>query len=211
MSSPQKTLITIAESEKQLLKSDLEAFIKYRELITEAETILGSFKPVPPQRNLPPHLPNKRVEMLRTEVGSKRTDVLSHQNSNSSLGLPNKLSGRPHSPLPVNKKIELLKQEQYAFGPPPPPPPSKENFPPPPPHSSFNQQLRVPVPNICPNSEPLKRKMYVPSKESMLYQQELFSSSKTMKQEMILKTLQELKRSLEDQKTQLYTLNEKPQ
>lgn len=223
LSSPQKTLITIAESEKALLKSDLEAFIKYRELITEAETLLGSFKPathgptpaspVPPHRNNPPHLPNKRVEMLRGTDVSKRSDVLNHHNSSGQNVRPAKhscLNLKPHSPLPVNKKIELLKQEQYAFGPPPPQPNkvSKENHPPP---ANFNLPRRMQT-ATCPNSEPLKRKVYVPSKDSVHYHQELFlrGSGGNLKQEMILKTLEDLKRSLEDQKTQLYTLNEKP-
>lgn len=62
----------------------------------------------------------------------------------------------------------------------------------------------------------MKRKVYVPpSSSSGNCNQELMllrnaGSNKNLKQEMILKTLADLKRSLEDQKTQLYTLNEKP-
>lgn len=250
LNSPQKTLITIAESEKQLVKADFEAFIKYRELITEAETLLGSFAnhqantatatAAVIRNHQHSHLPNKRVEMLRAEVGSKRSvDVLtsnsnSHHNNSGNVKPPgpsssHKLSPsschnmKPHvsslSPLPVHRKIELLKQEQYAFGPPQPSSSScaKENHPPP--HYSPRPQHRIPVAEWtnCPKSEPLKRKVYVPpsSSSSGNCNQELMllrnaGSNKNLKQEMILKTLADLKRSLEDQKTQLYTLNEKP-
>lgn len=251
LNSPQKTLITIAESERQLLKSDLDAFIKYRELIAEAETILGSFKSAETSanhqqqqqqqhqamaRNMPPHLPNKRVEMLRAEVVQKRpavaTEVLltnhhhnlhqyhHHSNNNSASlkppGPPHKLPShnfKPHSPLPVHKTIEILKQEQYAFGPPPSQPQlptapkmnAKENYPPP--YYSPKPMHRIPVQVMnCPRSEPLKRKTYIPQCGGGGGG----GAGGFGKQEMILKTLQDLKRSLEDQKTQLYTLNEKP-
>lgn len=224
----------------------MEAFIKYRELITEAEYILGSFKApdansYPNQachgRNMPPHLPNKRVEMLRTAEASKRSsEVLSnhHQHHNNpqivvkppgpvhkSPLLPPVTHNSvkpPHSPLPVHRKIELLKQEQYAFGPPqlpqqPPLPPSpklnhtKENYPPP--YYSPKPLHRFQAaPANCPKSEPLRRKVYVPPSAGHHHQEQLLLRGG--KQEMILKTLQDLKRSLEDQKTQLYTLNEKP-
>lgn len=259
LNSPQKTLITIAESEKQLLQSDLEAFIKYRELITEAESILGSFKTPDTSssyhqachgRNMPPHLPNKRVEMLRTAEASKRSsEVLNNQhhhhhhhhphNNNPQIVVkppgpvhklpllpPTHNSMKPHSPLPVHRKIELLKQEQYAFGPPQlpqqPPPPlpppkqsnTKENYPPPyyspKPVHRFQAAAGAALPANCPKSEPLRRKVYVPPSGHHHHQQEQQLLLRGGKQEMILKTLQDLKRSLEDQKTQLYTLNEKP-
>lgn len=252
LNSPQKTLITIAESEKQLLKSDLEAFIKYRELITEAETLLGSFADTNSYHQAAahqvtrnhPHLPNKRVEMLRAEVGSKRSvDVLTNnQHSNTcNSNAPNikppgpsthkltpscHLSMKPQhsSPLPVHKKIELLKQEQYAFGPPPSPQSpvkpkvnaAKENYPPA--YYSPKPMHRIQVATStwmnCPKSEPMKRKVYVPPGQQYYNQEMLLlrgaGSNKNLKQEMILKTLEDLRQSLEDQKTQLYTLNEKP-
>lgn len=217
--------------------------MKYRELINEAETILGSFK-VPDTnsqqystRNTPPHLPNKRVEMLRAEV-SKRpssSDVLTnhHSNSNSNSqvlkppGPAHKLPlyMKPHSPLPIHKKIELLKQqEQYTFGPPSPSQKqthqqakvnAKENYPPPnySPKPLIRSQVWAAM--NCPKSEPLKRKVYVPPPPGHFTQELMLrcgggGSNKNLKQEMIMKTLEDLKRSLTDQKTQLYTLNEKP-
>lgn len=36
--------LTVAESEKALIKADLEADVKYKQLIQEAETILVSMK-----------------------------------------------------------------------------------------------------------------------------------------------------------------------
>lgn len=37
-------VLTVAESEKALIKADLEADVKYKQLIHEAETILVSMK-----------------------------------------------------------------------------------------------------------------------------------------------------------------------
>jgi len=40
----EKNTLTIAESEKALLKADLEADMKYKQLIMEAESLLESMK-----------------------------------------------------------------------------------------------------------------------------------------------------------------------
>lgn len=183
----------------------------YRELITEAETILGCMKPADYKSvaNTTRHLPNKRVEMLRAEV-SKRSEVQPNHGHNSGPLKPttaHKLPlschhglQKPHSPLPVHRKIELLKQEQYAFGPPvPSKSTAKENQPPPQYYSPKPVPRAQVIAAYCPKSEPLRRKVYGSP-----------VGEKHLRQEMILKTLQDLKRSLEDQTTQLYSLNENP-
>ncbi|KAL7737582.1 hypothetical protein ACLKA6_007696 [Drosophila palustris] len=105
--------MTIAESEKALMKADLEADMKYKQLIMEAESLLESLKnslqsiprdtPVASPRRINP-LANKRVEMLKhSEVESKK-----------------QAPPAPPTPTPplehelaaaINKRIELLKFE----------------------------------------------------------------------------------------------------
>ncbi|KAH8370457.1 hypothetical protein KR093_003595 [Drosophila rubida] len=111
--------MTIAESEKALMKADLEADMKYKQLIMEAESLLESLKnslqsiprdtPVASPRRLNP-LANKRVEMLKhSEVESKKqpapvppTPPLEHELAAA-----------------INKRIELLKFETNAGASPP--------------------------------------------------------------------------------------------
>ncbi|KAH8261680.1 hypothetical protein KR044_013255 [Drosophila immigrans] len=111
--------MTIAESEKALMKADLEADMKYKQLIMEAESLLESLKnslqsiprdtPVASPRRLNP-LANKRVEMLKnSEVESKKqpapvppTPPLEHELAAA-----------------INKRIEMLKFETNAGASPP--------------------------------------------------------------------------------------------
>lgn len=77
-------MLAISESEKALIKADLEADVKYRQLINEAESILVSMKSTVTSKEVPQtvissprrvcNVPtNKRVEMLRNcEVDLKR-------------------------------------------------------------------------------------------------------------------------------------------
>ncbi|XP_030384185.1 uncharacterized protein LOC115631545 isoform X1 [Scaptodrosophila lebanonensis] len=107
---PEKHFMTIAESEKALLKADMEADMKYRQLIMEAESLLESMKnslqsiprdtPVASPRRLNP-LANKRVEMLKnSEVESKKQAA------------PQKEPTSDHElAAAINKRIELLKFE----------------------------------------------------------------------------------------------------
>ncbi|EDW02531.1 uncharacterized protein LOC6559219 isoform X2 [Drosophila grimshawi] len=109
--------MTIAESEKALLKADLEADMKYKQLIMEAESLLESMKnslqsiprdtPVASPRRLNP-LANKRVEMLKhSEVDSKK------QMAPPTPPLEHELAAA------INKRIELLKFETTATASPP--------------------------------------------------------------------------------------------
>ncbi|XP_015029120.2 uncharacterized protein [Drosophila virilis] len=104
--------MTIAESEKALLKADLEADMKYKQLIMEAESLLESMKnslqsiprdtPVASPRRLNP-LANKRVEMLKhSEVESKKQPTPEHELAAA-----------------INKRIELLKFETAVSASPP--------------------------------------------------------------------------------------------
>lgn len=115
-------MLSISESEKALIKADLEADVKYRQLINEAESILVSMKSntttvkeVPttvissPRRvcNVPT---NKRVEMLRNcEVDLKRE--LS-KTSNKFADAP---PTNAHSI--INKRLELLRYETSVSAP----------------------------------------------------------------------------------------------
>ncbi|KAH8401904.1 hypothetical protein KR009_008625 [Drosophila setifemur] len=114
----EKNSLTIAESEKALLKADLEADIKYKQLIMEAESLLESMKnslqsiprdtPVASPRRLNP-LANKRVEMLKnSEVDSKKQPQL--QNTPP---LEHELAAA------INKRIEMLKFETSSTASPP--------------------------------------------------------------------------------------------
>lgn len=111
--------LTIAESEKALMKADLEADMKYKQLIMEAESLLESLKnslqsiprdtPVASPRRLNP-LANKRVEMLKqSEVESKKQAPPAQ----STPPLENELAAA------INKRIELLKFETSVGASPP--------------------------------------------------------------------------------------------
>ncbi|XP_017010389.2 platelet binding protein GspB isoform X1 [Drosophila takahashii] len=114
----EKSTITIAESEKALLKADLEADMKYKQLIMEAESLLESMKnslqsiprdtPVASPRRLNP-LANKRVEMLKnSEVDSKKQ-----------APPPNSPPQEHELAAAINKRIEMLKFETSAASSPP--------------------------------------------------------------------------------------------
>lgn len=121
-------MMAISESEKALIKADLEADVKYRQLIHEAESILISMKSnlsstavvnnsqqlkeIPPticsprRQNVPT---NKRVEMLRNcEVDLKRelakTSSANQQNSKF-LDSPAAI---------INKRLEILRYETMS-------------------------------------------------------------------------------------------------
>ncbi|XP_017835857.1 uncharacterized protein LOC108595188 isoform X2 [Drosophila busckii] len=104
----ERHFMTIAESEKALLKADLEADIKYKQLIMEAESLLESLKnslqsiprdtPVSSPRRINP-LANKRVEML------KHSEVEAKKQVPPTPPLENELAAA------INKRIELLKFE----------------------------------------------------------------------------------------------------
>jgi hypothetical protein len=122
-------MMTISESEKALIKADLEADVKYKQLIHEAESILISMKsnlappisPIPPKEINPPtstvinsprricNVPtNKRVEMLRNcEVDLKRE--------------LSKNCGKIETPPPsnahsvINKRLEMLRFETSSM------------------------------------------------------------------------------------------------
>ncbi|KAJ6643991.1 hypothetical protein Bhyg_08956 [Pseudolycoriella hygida] len=126
--------LAIAESEKALIKADLEADVKYKQLIHEAETILVSMKttttssatnretPVPSPRRMPTLPTNKRVEMLRNCEADLRRELAKAQKLNDSNESNRKLTNNESScadaPLSVqqdnlliNKRIELLRFE----------------------------------------------------------------------------------------------------
>lgn len=122
-------MLAISESEKALIKADLEADVKYRQLINEAESILVSMKstaaPAPPQKEPTPppmicsprrvcNVPtNKRVEILRNcEVDLKRE--LSKTSNNNS-----KFTDAPptHAHSIINKRLEILRYETSVSAP----------------------------------------------------------------------------------------------
>lgn len=108
-------MLAISESEKALIKADLEADVKYRQLIHEAESILISMKSnlsapkevlttsalsSPRRQNIPT---NKRVEMLRNcEVDLKRE--------------LSKTSNKPQDSVHItNKRLEILRCETSSL------------------------------------------------------------------------------------------------
>lgn len=118
-------MLAISESEKALIKADLEADVKYRQLIHEAESILVSMKsnlaaPAVPQKELPvptiiasprrQNVPtNKRVEMLRNcEVDLKRELA---KTSNQQQSQPQ------HPATIINKRLEILRYETSISAP----------------------------------------------------------------------------------------------
>jgi hypothetical protein len=112
-------MMAISESEKALIKADLEADVKYRQLIHEAESILISMKSnlspakscvqpkeiptaicSPRRQNVPT---NKRVEMLRNcEVDLKRELAKTSNNQPSTV---------------INKRLEILRYETSISAP----------------------------------------------------------------------------------------------
>lgn len=121
-------MMAISESEKQLIKADLEADVKYRQLIHEAESILISMKSnlssspascvqpkeiptvicSPRRQNVPT---NKRVEMLRNcEVDLKRelSKTSNNQLNNKCLDMPSTV---------INKRLEILRYETSMSAP----------------------------------------------------------------------------------------------
>uniref|UniRef100_A0A336MZJ1 CSON009102 protein n=1 Tax=Culicoides sonorensis TaxID=179676 RepID=A0A336MZJ1_CULSO len=105
-------MLALSDSEKALLKADLEADFKYKQLIHEAETILVSMKTnalkegiiSSPRRinNLPT---NKRLEMLKHEEVELKRELSKTQNPKTEDGLT------PNEGVIVNKRLEILKHE----------------------------------------------------------------------------------------------------
>ncbi|XP_055916591.1 uncharacterized protein LOC129949266 isoform X1 [Eupeodes corollae] len=108
--------IAIGDSEKALLRADLEADVKYRQLIHEAETILVSMKtsalsipretPVASPRRVCNPLANKRVEMLKQCEADIKRELLKQQQK--SLDAENNISIDNGA---LNKRLESLKYE----------------------------------------------------------------------------------------------------
>ncbi|XP_037805429.1 uncharacterized protein LOC119599636 isoform X2 [Lucilia sericata] len=116
--------MTVAESEKAILKADFEADVKYRQLIMEAESILLSMRnslqsisretPVASPRRLNP-LANKRVEMIKNcEIEPKRdVQKQQHQQHSPKKHMSSELSEQELTAA-VNKRIEILKLETLS-------------------------------------------------------------------------------------------------
>lgn len=114
-------MLAISESEKALIKADLEADLKYRQLINEAESILLSMKTNTAPKEVPAtvicsprrtcNVPtNKRVEMLRNcEVDLKRE--LS-KTSNKFVDAP-----PTNAHTIINKRLEMLRYETSVSAP----------------------------------------------------------------------------------------------
>lgn len=112
-------MLAISDSEKNLIKADLEADVKYRQLIHEAESILVSMKSnlTVPKESIPPttssaissprRLTNKRVEMLKNcEIDLKRELA--------------KTSNKVQQETPltiINKRLEMLRYETSMSAP----------------------------------------------------------------------------------------------
>ena len=121
-------MLAISESEKALIKADLEADIKYRQLINEAESILVSMKSNVTPKEVPTtavissprrvcNVPtNKRVEMLRNcEVDLKRE--LS-KTSNYSITTSKFVDAPPtNAHSIINKRLEMLRYETSVSAP----------------------------------------------------------------------------------------------
>jgi hypothetical protein len=116
-------LLAISESEKALLRADLEADVKYKQLIHEAETILVSMKTnagtanketsmISPRRlcQIPT---NKRVEMLRNcEADLKREIAKSQAQNGRAQEISDNLN--PSEGFIVNKRVEILRYETVS-------------------------------------------------------------------------------------------------
>ncbi|XP_058833760.1 uncharacterized protein DDB_G0283357 [Topomyia yanbarensis] len=121
-------ILAISESEKALLKADLEADVKYKQLIHEAETILYSMKTnnvkelkeikEPPSVCSPRRIcnppANKRVEILRNcEADLKRelAKTCSQKCSENGAEL------NPIEGVIINKRLEVLRYETSVSAP----------------------------------------------------------------------------------------------
>ncbi|XP_028899123.1 uncharacterized protein LOC105216900 isoform X2 [Zeugodacus cucurbitae] len=116
-----KRFMTIAESERALLKADLEADVKYRQLIQEAESLLVSMKnsmqsiprdtPVSSPRRVNP-LANKRVEMLKNCETETRREQLkqAQQRSLDAIHLEKQQKQQQQDlAAAINRRIDLLR------------------------------------------------------------------------------------------------------
>ncbi|XP_050322290.1 uncharacterized protein LOC126754405 isoform X2 [Bactrocera neohumeralis] len=116
-----KRFMTIAESERALLKADLEADVKYRQLIQEAESLLVSMKnsmqsiprdtPVSSPRRVNP-LANKRVEMLKNCETETRREQLkqAQQRSLDAIHLEKQQKQQQQElAAAINRRIDLLR------------------------------------------------------------------------------------------------------
>ncbi|XP_063697864.1 probable serine/threonine-protein kinase DDB_G0282963 [Culicoides brevitarsis] len=111
-------MLALSDSEKALLKADLEADFKYKQLIHEAETILVSMKTnalkegmiSSPRRinNLPT---NKRLEMLKHEEVELKRELSKTQNPKTEDGLT------PNEGVIVNKRLEIVKHDAVSTAP----------------------------------------------------------------------------------------------
>lgn len=116
-------MLAISESEKALIKADLEADVKYRQLINEAESILVSMKSNASPKEVPStvissprricNVPtNKRVEMLRNcEVDLKR-ELSKTSASNKVIDAP-----PTNAHTIINKRLEMLRYETSMSAP----------------------------------------------------------------------------------------------
>lgn len=121
--SMRSRMLAISESEKALLKADLEADVKYKQLIHEAETILVSMKtnalkePPPPiispRRvcNLPT---NKRVEMLRNCEADLKRELAKTTTTKTAI---EGIELNPAEGTIVNKRLEILRCETSVSAP----------------------------------------------------------------------------------------------
>lgn len=106
-------MLAISNSEKALIKADLEADVKYRQLINEAELILISMKSaVPketvsaissPRKNVPT---NKRVEMLRNCEFDLKRELSKSSNKTQEV-----------QPTLINKRLEQLRYDSPRSAP----------------------------------------------------------------------------------------------
>ncbi|XP_017484447.1 PREDICTED: uncharacterized protein LOC108373109 isoform X1 [Rhagoletis zephyria] len=117
-----KRFMTIAESERALLKADLEADVKYRQLIQEAESILVSMKnsmqsiprdtPVSSPRRVNP-IANKRVEMLKNcEADTRREQLKQAQQRSLDAAQSEKHQQQQQQQelaAAINRRIDLLR------------------------------------------------------------------------------------------------------
>ncbi|XP_055379416.1 putative uncharacterized protein DDB_G0282133 isoform X2 [Condylostylus longicornis] len=111
--------IAIAESEKMLLKADLEADIKYKQLIHEAESILVSMKAnavslpretpaASPSRRILNPPANKRVEMLRQCDADLKREIQKQHYQQQQQHSDNSTTTSEHL---INKRLEMLRHE----------------------------------------------------------------------------------------------------
>ncbi|XP_053965614.1 uncharacterized protein LOC128867976 isoform X2 [Anastrepha ludens] len=113
-----KRFMTIAESERALLRADLEADVKYRQLIQEAESLLVSMKnsmqsiprdtPVSSPRRVNP-LANKRVEMLKNCEADTRREQLKQAQQRSLDAAQSEKQQQHELAAAINRRIDLLR------------------------------------------------------------------------------------------------------